>query len=171
MLRFVIVILIVLRCATAVAGELQRGNIHIAGPLIKLVAGSGRLTDVCRLNGNHITACTLFVGYRLEGRCRPKASMWSAEVSARFTPMVYLGDIQSMTHERDHIEDVRFSLGEYLQLLERREFSSFDDCHHAVVQEAERFEETLRGFARESTRKRHPKSILAAEAPRVHASN
>ena len=143
--------LIVLHALTATAAE-----VIVKEPVAKLAPTLQHLRELCPGPGDY-DACTRFVAYRLEAACTPAAEAgWSMRTTATFTPWVFLYSVKSMTHELDHVSDVRATVHDRLSELEALQFASQADCTARGIAEENAFEGMIREAVALSNAKRHP---------------
>ena len=102
-------------------------------------------------------ACTLFVAYKLEANCFYR----KIDVSVTFRPMIFLNNIQQLSHEWLHIEDIRSYAGAYVTDVEQKTFETESQCRTEAQLASDNFGATMRAFAERSNRERHPTLRLA----------
>lgn len=127
----------------------------VAQPLVRVVPSEPHLREWCGVEGQ-IEACTRFISYRLEAVCAPAGERWTMRATATFRPWIFLRNLAQLTHEHDHIGDVKRAVAAHGAALEGLSFASGDDCRQRSIQESARFGETMREFARRSNEQRHP---------------
>jgi hypothetical protein len=105
-----------------------------------------------------IYACTVFAAERLTCSCARKGERWQLAANARFVPIMlfYLHHPAIIRHEQSHIDDVRESLGHYLEELTSREFTTERACttEANAVSDEIAFVRRMNDFRRESAAKR-----------------
>jgi hypothetical protein len=126
----------------------------VADPLVRVVPTADHLREWCGVSGN-IEACTRFIAFRLETTCVPAADQWAMRATATFRPWIFLRNLAQLTHEHDHIGDVQRSVAGHVAALEGLSFPAAEECRARSLQEATRFGELMRVFARESNETRH----------------
>lgn len=141
---------ILLHSLTAAAAE-----VVVQTPKTVLVATVQHLRDDCGAAGSY-DACTRFLAYRLEPSCIPDQDAWRMTTSATFLPYIVLYNLHSLSHELEHIGDVRESLQRYGDHLEQSRFASADDCRANASIASSSFADLIRGFAAQSNAARHP---------------
>lgn len=139
-----------LQCLSAAGAEVRVGTAHRM-----LVPTMQHLRDTCGASGDY-DACTRFVAWQLNATCASDSDGWRMRASATFTPWIVLYNIEQLSHELDHVGDVRRSAEQYVDELEHERFASPEECRQRTIQEAGSFEETIRRFASESNAVRHP---------------
>jgi hypothetical protein len=144
---------ILLHCldATAAAGD----NVSVLTPLTKTTSSVDELRDLCQGPGRY-DACTRMIAYRLEAHCAPRGDAWTLDATARFRPWIFLHNPQRLTHEKEHVEDIRRSAERYVLGLESLTFASRAACESRGLAERAAFEMNMAGFALESNLARHP---------------
>ena len=140
-----------LHAVTASASQLT-----VEAPLIKVVNSRVDLRELCRLEG-HYDACTAFVGFRLEASCALEGDAWKVSASARFRPWIFLDNISRLSHEHEHIADVRQSLESHLAMLEGMRFGSEAACRAKILDESAAFGTAMRDWALRSNLEHHPR--------------
>lgn len=142
---------------TSVTGYEPDANefVVVADPLLRVVPTDAHLREWCGVGGD-LEACTRFIAFRLEATCAPSAEGWVMRATATFRPWIFLKNIAQLTHEREHIGDVQRSVAAHAAALEGLSFAGDEECRARSVQEAMRFGEVMRIFARQSNEARHP---------------
>ena len=146
----IFVLLMVLDAVVAVAADVRMGS-----PIRSLVPTMQHLRDQCGVTGTY-DACTRFVAWKLEASCERDGEQWRIRATAAFTPWIVLYNIRQLSHELEHIKDVRQWTQAYAIALERLRFASDAECRARTLQESGGFEETIRGFAAASNVLHHP---------------
>ncbi len=106
--------------------------------------------NACGTAGEY-DACTRFVAYRLEATC----AAGKATVTATFRPLIFLHNLHRLSHEHEHIEDMRAFAARYVTDIEQMTFESESQCRAVVTVAAEHFGEKMRDAAAESLRRIH----------------
>jgi hypothetical protein len=138
---------------------LQVPNVAVAPARVSLVTNEARLHQICGVEGK-LSACTLFVGFRLKANCSSGPWGWRITASAQFRPLMFLLEGRAMKHEYDHVADVRESVQRYLAELEQRHFPAEEACQDETDLARSGFKEQMQRAARDSHVKRHPGSNL-----------
>lgn len=142
---------ILLHCSALSAAELI-----VRRPATLLVPTMQHLRDHCGASGDY-DACTRFVAYHLDASCAPaEESSWSVRANATYAPWVFLYNVRELTHELEHIDDVRDSIQQHLASLEALRFESEAECTQRGLSEQKAFEQTIRAAAIKSNLTRHP---------------
>jgi hypothetical protein len=144
------VLVMVLDAAALMAAEVRMGS-----PIRSLVPTMQHLRDQCGVSGAY-DACTRFVAWKLEAGCEREGEEWRMRPTAAFTPWIVLYNIRQLSHELEHIKDVRQWTEAYAVGLERLRFASDAECRARTLQESGGFEATIRGFAAASNALHHP---------------
>lgn len=116
--------------------------------------------DLRKFCGMHSRACTTFIGKRLEGSCFAHSGAWRINSSASLVAVMTLPkartahDLEERTHEDFHVLDIREAVGDHLEDLRSREFSTEVDCRRASVEATNSFPDRVSAFARSSLAKR-----------------
>ena len=151
-MRFLfVVLLIVPQALTAIAAE----PVTVLEPIASVIHNRERLRELCAAAGNY-DACTRFVAFRLEGSCAPDGDRWRIEASASFRPFILLWNLRSLSHEQEHIGDLRRSVGALVAGLQATAYESRETCAARLATEERAFGDTLRLLAEESNLARHP---------------
>ena len=140
----------VLDAVAAMGAEVRMGS-----PIRSLVPTMQHLRDQCGAAGTY-DACTRFVAWKLEANCERDGEEWLIRAAARFTPWIVLYNVHQLSHELEHIKDVRQWTEAYAVGLERLRFASGAECRARTLQESDGFEATIRGFASASNALHHP---------------
>lgn len=154
----VLSVLIVILLLPSVARSYEpdaNGFVVVAHPLIRFVPTQQHLREWCGAAGDY-EACTRFISFRLESTCAPVADRWAMEAVATFRPWIFVRGAEHLMHEHEHIRDVERFTAQHVAGLEALWFTSGDECRQRSIQEASRFGETMRAFARRSNEERHP---------------
>ena len=131
------------------------GFVIVAPALIRSVPTRQHLREWCGAPGDY-EACTRFISFRLEATCAPEADRWTMDAAATFRPWIFVRNAEHLMHEHEHIRDVERLTAQHVAGLEALSFTSADECRQRSIQEAARFGETMRDFARRSNEERHP---------------
>lgn len=150
---------ILLQCPVAAAAE--GDNVVVLAPLTKATASIRDLREACQGPGRY-DACTRIVAVRLEAHCSVDGGAWTLDASATFRPFIFLHNIQRLTHEKEHIEDIRRSAERFVNGLESIRFESQGQCEARSLVEGAAFASQMGGFALESNLTRHPQLRLIA---------
>ena len=143
--------LILLHC-----GALSAAELIVRPPSTLLVPTMQHLRDHCGAAG-HYDGCARFVAFRLEASCAPAdANTWSISARATYAPWIFLYNMHQLSHELEHLGDVRVTIEQHLASLEALRFESDSDCAQRSLGEAKSFEETIRAAAVKSNLTRHP---------------
>jgi hypothetical protein len=81
---------------------------------------------------------------------------WNLDATATFRPWIFVRGSTHLAHEHEHLRDVERFTAEHVAGLRALLFDDADHCRQRSVQEAARFGETMRVFARRSNEERHP---------------
>jgi hypothetical protein len=154
MKRSLILALLILSSRVIVLADSESHVVSVRQPLIKLVNRSA-VEPNCGIRG--VAACTAFVGERLDCHCEEQDGAWSIRPHAQFIPVMVISDATWVSHEREHVEDVREALEGHLEALQMRQFETSGECQRAAELEREGFRELMNRFKRESNAMRHPK--------------
>jgi hypothetical protein len=127
-------------------------------PVVVKLVSLDRVRAVCG-TGRELDACTRFVAYRLDASCDPHGAL---RASVAFRPMIFLYNVQELTHEKLHIEDIRRFADAYVTDIEQKPFESESQCRDAATIAMDRFGATMQSFAMRSNLERHPLLRLAA---------
>jgi len=130
----------------------------VVQPVVVKLVPLNRVHDACG-SDREFDACTRFVAYELDASCDSHGAL---RASATFRPMIFLYNIQQLTHEKLHIEDIRRFADAYVTDIEQKSFETESQCHAAAQLAMDHFEATMRGFAERSNRERHRSLRLAA---------
>jgi hypothetical protein len=130
----------------------------VVEPAVVKLISLDRLHDVCG-SDRELDACTRFVAYRLDASCDWHGAL---RASVTFRPMIFLYNIQELTHEKLHIEDIRRFADAYVTDIEQKPFETESQCRDAVTIAMDHFGATMQGFAVRSNLERHPLLRLAA---------
>lgn len=155
----VAVAFIVLHCPAALAAE--EANVQVLTPLTKVTSSVSELQEACQGPGRY-DACTRMIGYRLEAACSVEGKGWKLDARARFRPWIFLHNPQRLTHEKEHVEDIRRSAERYVSSLESLTFDSLPACESRGLAERAAFEMQMAFFALESNLTRHPQLRVIA---------
>jgi hypothetical protein len=151
-MRFLfVVLLIVLQAPSAIAAE----SVTVLEPITSVVANRDRLRELCVVDGRY-DACTRFIAFRIDGSCVPDGQKWRIDASASFRPFILLWNLRSLSHEQEHVGDLRRSVGGLMAGLGSIAFESRDGCAARLTAEQGAFGDTLRTFATASNLERHP---------------
>lgn len=150
---------IVLQCPEASAGD--GNNVRVLPPLVRLVSSHAELRETCATEGKY-DACTRMIGYRLEAACTRIDGGWTIDASATFQPYMFLQKLRFVTHENDHVQDIRRSIERHVAGLESLHFAALDACEARVLRERTGFGSLMSAFALESNLTRHPQLRTAA---------
>ena len=142
--------LILLHSLTATAAE-----VVIQPQMTTLSPTAKHLRESCGAGGVY-DACTRFVAYRLRATCTPEGQSWRIQAAATFRPWVFLRNMHSLTHEQEHVRDVRHSVEAHLGMLESMTFTSEAACQQTAFTEMGGFGARMRDFAAQSNAERHP---------------
>lgn len=153
LLHAAVVTFLVLHAVAARAADGE--NVEVLPPLTKVVATVPELRDLCRGAGQY-DACTRMVAYRLEASCTQQRGEWRIEATARFRPFVILKNVQKLSHEHEHIEDIRRSADRYVSALQSMTFAALAACEAHGLAERASFEMSMATFALDSNLARHP---------------
>lgn len=96
-------------------------------------------------------ACTRFVAYRLEASCSGR----HAVAAATFRPLIFLYNIHELSHEYEHIEDIRAFAERFVTNVEQRTFDSETECRDEMRLATTEFAERLAAAATDSVRRLH----------------
>lgn len=152
---------IVLHCPASSAA--QGENVRVLNPLIKTTSSVTDLREACRGAGQY-DACTRMIAYRLESSCSAGDGDWKLDAAATFRPWIFLRNIQRLTHEKEHIEDIRRAVERHVNGLEAVRFESLPACQARSLTESESFEMQMGQFALLSNLARHPQlKVLASK--------
>jgi len=121
-------------------------------PSVKLVRLE-TIRDLCRPDGA-ADACTRFVSYRLEASCVARGDGRAIEAAVTFRPIILLANLHELSHEQEHIEDMRRFAAAYVTEIEQKTFESDARCRAEALVATARFGETMREFAARSNRLR-----------------
>ena len=159
LLHFVSIAVILLHCPAALAeGD---GNVRVLEPITKIVTSAGELREVCGAAGKY-DACTRMIAYRLEATCSPDGDAWRMDATASFRPWIFLERLQSLSHEHDHVRDIRRAAERHLLGLEALRFPTFEACTARSLAENRAFPGAMMQFALDSNLARHPQLRLLA---------
>ncbi len=150
---------IVLHCPATSAAEGE--NVEVLTPLTKVTSSISDLREACRGAGQY-DACTRMIAYRLEAACSVEGNGWKLEATARFRPWIFLYNVRRLTHETEHVEDIRRSAERYVSGLESIRFESLAVCESRGLAERAGFEMQMASFALESNLARHPQLRVMA---------
>ncbi|HYC91204.1 MAG TPA: hypothetical protein VEO54_18435 [Thermoanaerobaculia bacterium] len=141
--------IILLHCLAAAGGE----RVNVGQPMMTVAPTTEHLRQRCGVEGNY-DACTRFVAYRLDAACTDEGRI---AATATFRPWIILRNLHSLSHEHEHIGDVRRSVEAFLTGLESLRFSSAEECRARVLEERASFGTTMRAYALASNLERHPR--------------
>ena len=127
------------------------GGVVVQPVVVKLVS-LDRVHGACG-SEREFDACTRFVAYGLDATCDTRGALTA---SITFRPMIFLYNIQQLTHEKVHIEDIRRFADAYVTEIEQKSFETETQCRAEARLAMNNFGETLRGFAERSNLERHP---------------
>jgi hypothetical protein len=144
------VFIMLLHTVRAPAAEVRVGT-----AMRSLVPTMQHLRDLCGVPGSY-DACTRFVAWKLEASCERDGDTWRMRATASFTPWIVLYNIHELSHELDHVRDLRTWAGDFAGALEQLRFDSSLRCQEKILQERGGFEKTIRGFAAASNAIRDP---------------
>lgn len=151
--RAVTVAFILLQCPGASAGDVE--SVRVLPPLVRLVSSPAELRVLCAAEGKY-DACTRMIGYRLEAACAAGDGGWTIEAAASFQPYMFLQKLRFVTHENDHVQDIRRSIERHVTGLESLRFPTAGACEARVLRERTGFGPLMAAFALESNLSRHP---------------
>jgi hypothetical protein len=137
---------------------LTLSSVTVETPITSLVGNRAQLREWCAAAGNY-DACTRFVAFRVEGACVREDDTWRIDATATFRPYIILWNLRSLSHEQEHIEDVRRSVSALVTGVESAEFETEERCAARLLEERERFGGAMREFAAASNAMRHPRSV------------
>ena len=159
LLHFFSIAVILLHCPAALAdGD---GNVRVLEPMTKIVTSAAELRAICGAPGKY-DACTRMIAFRLEATCLPDGDAWRMDATASFRPWIVLERLQSLSHEHEHVEDIRRAAERHLLGLEELRFASFEACTARTLTENGEFGATMMRFALDSNLARHPSLRLLA---------
>jgi hypothetical protein len=118
--------------------------------VVKLVSLE-RVHDACG-SAREFDACTRFVAYRLDVTCASR----KMEAVVTFRPIIFLYNIQQLSHEQCHIEDIRKFAAAYVTDIEQETFETDSQCRAEAQREMDSFPARMLGFATRSNHERHP---------------
>ena len=121
-------------------------------PAVVKLMSLDRLHDTCA-SEREFDACTRFVAYRLDASCDSHGAL---RASVTFRPMIFLYNVQELTHEKLHIEDIRRFADAYVTDIEQKPFETESQCRDAAQLATDRFGATMQSFAMRSNLERHP---------------
>lgn len=124
----------------------------VSQPAVVKLVSLGRVHDACG-SDREFDACTRFVAYELDASCDSQGKL---RASVTFRPMIFLYNIQQLTHEQVHIEDIRRFAEAYVTDIEQKSFETESRCRDAAQLAMDHFGTTMRGFAVRSNLQRHP---------------
>lgn len=150
---------IVLQCPFASAEDAD--DVRVLPPLVRLVSSPAELRERCPTEGKY-DACTRMIGYRLEAACAAGNGGWTIDAAATFQPYMFMQKLRFVTHENDHVQDIRRSLERHVTGLESLQFATADACEARVLRERRGFGPLMSAFALESNLSRHPQLRLIA---------
>ena len=151
--RAVTIAFILLQCPGASAEDVDR--VRVLPPLVRLVSSPAELRALCAAEGKY-DACTRMIGYRLEAACAPAGDRWTIDAAASFQPYMFMQKLRFVTHENDHVQDIRRSVERHVTGLESLHFPTAGACEARVLRERTGFESLMAAFALESNLSRHP---------------
>ena len=131
-------------------------GVEVEPAVVKLVS-LDRVHDVC--GSAELDACTRFVAYRLDASCDSHGTL---RASVTFRPMIFLYNVQQLTHEKLHIEDIRRFADAYVTDIEQQPFETESQCRVAATITMDHFGSAMQSFAVRSNLERHPLLRLAA---------
>jgi hypothetical protein len=129
----------------------------VVQPVVVKLVPLARVHDACG-SDREFDACTRFVAYELDASCDSRGAL---RVSATFRPMIFLYNIQQLTHEKLHIEDIRRFADAYVTDIEQKPFETESQCRDAATIAMDHFDATMQSFAVRSNLERHPLLRLA----------
>lgn len=128
--------------------------VSVRQPLTRLV----RRADIERSCGvRGVAACTGFVGQRIACECEGAGDGWRIRARAQFIPVMILADATWVSHELEHIEDVREALEAHVERLQQRRFESWHECRIEAESHSTDFVSLMDRFKLESNARRHPR--------------
>jgi hypothetical protein len=129
-------------------------SVTVETPITSLVGNRVQLREWCAAAGNY-DACTRFVAYRVEGGCVREDDTWRIDAAATFRPYIFLWNLRSLSHEQEHIEDVRRDVIALVVGLESHRFAGEEACRSRLLSEQRDFGAKMRMFAESSNLARH----------------
>ncbi|MFA6957158.1 MAG: hypothetical protein WC538_14915 [Thermoanaerobaculia bacterium] len=163
MTRSMLAALLAILFADIVQAEDSVADVSVRQPLMKLVARA-EIEETCGVRG--AAACTAFVGQRLDCTCERANSGWRLRAHAQLIPFIVVSDATWVTHEREHITDVREALTAHLATLGMRTFDSRESCDVESAREIAGFAALIDRFKLDSNAARHPRFAKLIEARR-----
>ena len=137
------------------------GNVQVLEPMTKIVSSTAELEAACAGVGKY-DACTRMIAYRIEAACTSDGGEWRMDATASFRPWIILRKLQSLSHEHEHVEDIRRAATRHILGLEDLRFGSAEECRARTLAENAGFAETMRQFALDSNLARHPQLRMLA---------
>jgi len=128
-------------------------------PMVRLVRRA-EIPQRCG-KGANVEACTAFVGQRLECACAITDGAWSIQSRAQFIPVMYVAGPVWVSHEREHVRDVRERVESHLLTLSLARFATQDDCNERATREEQGFAPMMDRFKLESNAAMHPRLATA----------
>jgi hypothetical protein len=153
LLHAVSIAFIVLHCPDAAAES--DGNVRVLPPMTKIVSSLAELHAACAGRGRY-DACTRMIAYRLEASCISDGTGWRMDATATFRPWIILKNLQSLSHEHEHVEDIRRSAELHVLGIEDLRFDSVEGCRARSLSESAGFPRLMAVFASDSNLARHP---------------
>lgn len=150
---------IVLQCPAASAKD--DNDVRVLPPLVRLVSSPAELREKCPTEGKY-DACTRMIGYRLDAVCARTNGGWTIDATATFQPYMFMQKLRYVTHENDHVQDIRRSIERHVAGLESLQFATADACEARVLRERGGFGPLMSAFALESNLTRHPQLRIVA---------
>lgn len=135
-------------------------HLLVREPMVRLVRRP-EIPKYCG-KGANVEACTAFVGQRLECECAPADGDWSIRARAQVIPAMYVAGPVWVSHEREHVRDVRDRVESYLHTLALSRFDSQEDCVERASREESEFARLMDAFKLESNAAMHPRLSAAA---------
>ena len=121
---------------------------------VALVANPVALSKICN-SKEYIFACTAFRDV-FSCSCQQVLQRWQLDVSVQVTPSIYLWKPEYLSHENDHIGDIRVAVLRYVHELDERGFASLEECSAVAQRETDGFHYLMDTFKEDSSAKRHP---------------
>ena len=140
----------------------RSAEITVPAMRTRVVANRSELVKACGTT-NRVFGCTSFVGQTLICACELVGGSWRIRGAAQFIPYVsiYSKQMDGIAHEKDHVNDIRTWLSEYLQQLESRTYSSSEECNRDGLSESASFKSRMDGWKVRSNEDRHPELKMA----------
>lgn len=153
-------ILLLVSSSSILRAEEAKEAVAVHEPIVEFVRHAD-LQHACG-SDTRVEACTAFVGQRLDCTCVPAGDEWKMVAHAQFIPVMYIDGPEHVSHERDHIEDIRLALEKYLGSLRILRFESAEDCRNAAELREATFLGVMDGLKVESQIARHPRFVYRA---------